>query len=102
MSLNDHITDKADWRCEAPLPGDEQCARWNGHTLYVTESKTYNHMCHSEVISAFMVVLGMYEGYGIEQVEKEISSHRYLARLWHLRATMIYNSKVYIQGVDEP
>lgn len=101
MSLNDHITDRAQWRCTGSTLEGKQCARWKGHTIYVVEDVDRNHMDLQEVLGLFMMVLGAYEKYNTEQIVDMVTEHHELAKLWYLRATLIYNSKVYIQGVDD-
>jgi hypothetical protein len=101
MTLNDHISDKADWRCLARTPKGEQCARWKNHTLYYAEDMPYDHMPYQDVMAAFVFVIGMYEKYDIEEIDRMIIETHQLVKLWYFRAILIYNSKVYVQGVDD-
>jgi hypothetical protein len=101
MTLNDHISDRADWRCLERTPKGEQCARWMNHTPYHAEDRSYDHMPYQDVMAAFVFVIGMYEKYDIEEIDRMIVETHQLVKLWYFRAILIYNSKVYVQGVDD-
>lgn len=101
MSLNDHISDKASWRCLEQTDDGEQCARWAGHTPYEAANDMLNHMSYVDVIGAFTIIIGVYNHYDPKTIIDMMDAQHEKAKLWYLRATLIYNSKVYIQGVDD-
>jgi hypothetical protein len=58
-------------------------------------------MPYQDVMAAFVFVIGMYEKYDIEEIDRMIVETHQLVKLWYFRAILIYNSKVYVQGVDD-